>query len=597
MVNQNNLFSESSALDFLSESLESTSAEKEVNPLAGMSFKEFVFDVFALSFPEYDFDTWHIHHLTEVVQDCFDRGRNLCVVMPRYHLKSTLTGYASTLWRCSADMIRDPSCLYLSYKDGLAKYHTEEIKKVIDNNPILTKVLKNDSPKAIAASRFTVAGGGRARVQTGGIFSFKRGIHVNGLVVADDILRDPQTPLSMGQLLSVEQHINSEIANIPNVGVPLFVLGTPMHMSDILLKLKDNPEYEYVYLPALGPTEKKQYQVLWPDQYSKEWLDARSAQTGWKSFQTEFLLTPALEVEAFFTPQEISMLTDTELKNHSPSVPREIGEGEVDVFAGFDVGKKRHPSHLAVFARVMVDDEWKLVQIHQQFLDNVDYVDQVEYLTEAIENLKITKCYIDNTRAELEERGLPPEVNMVTLTPKVRKEAAAIFDSVVTNRNISFLDDSRFRSQIISVDNSLRAPETSLGHGESFWSCLLALYAHHESWGYEGGIEIGSMGDLVGGQSSYPLINARNIKYNSKCSSCKSDVIVYSNDDGFVPIVQEATKFKCVDCGAVTFINGAAVEEESGEVEDKRPEMFKLAQSSLEQSMFGGNQFGNTGLF
>ena len=122
------------------------------NPYRGMTFKDFVFDVFIKSFPGKNFDTWHVHYICDTIDDCFNRGRNACIVIPRLHLKSTLCGHATTIWRmvCSED--KDVSCLYLSYKDGLAKYHAEEIKKVIDNNPLLGRVLTDASPQSVTAN-------------------------------------------------------------------------------------------------------------------------------------------------------------------------------------------------------------------------------------------------------------------------------------------------------------------------------------------------------------------------------------------------------------------------------------------------------------
>ena len=55
------------------------------------------------------------------------------------------------------------------------------------------------------------------------------------------------------------------------------------------------------------------------------------------------------------------------------------------LFAGFDVGKKRHPSHLVIFRRI--GD--KLEQIHQSWLDGWSYSDQIQYLNDVAENFPI----------------------------------------------------------------------------------------------------------------------------------------------------------------------------------------------------------------
>ena len=70
------------------------------------------------------------------------------------------------------------------------------------------------------------------------------------------------------------------------------------------------------------------------------------------------------------------------------------GEDSDQLFAGFDVGKKRHPSHLVIFKK----EGSQLIQIHQSWLDGWSYSDQIQYLNDAAENFPISKGYIDNTR-------------------------------------------------------------------------------------------------------------------------------------------------------------------------------------------------------
>ena len=53
----------------------------------------------------------------------------------------------------------------------------------------------------------------------GGLFSFKRGMHVNGALIADDVMRDPENPLNISQLTKVEDHFMTESLFIPLKGV------------------------------------------------------------------------------------------------------------------------------------------------------------------------------------------------------------------------------------------------------------------------------------------------------------------------------------------------------------------------------------------
>ena len=146
------------------------------------------------------------------------------------------------------------------------------------------------------------------------------------------------------------------------------------------------------------------------------------------------------------------------------------------MFAGFDVGKKRHPSHLVIFRRI--GD--KLEQIHQSWLDGWNYTDQVDFLNEIAENFDIMRGYIDNTRGELEDRGLAHMWRPMTFSRKSKNTMAQIFETYVMNDRLKLLKDERQRQQIISVNNELKAPETPMGHGDAFFSIAMAMQAAYE---------------------------------------------------------------------------------------------------------------------
>ena len=48
---------------------------------------------------------------------------------------------------------------------------------------------------------------------------------------------------------------------------------------------------------------------------------------------------------------------------------------------------------------------------------------------------------------------------------------------------IEFLNESRQRNSILSVDNELNAPDTEEGHGDAFWSTILMLIVSKDSGG------------------------------------------------------------------------------------------------------------------
>ena len=86
--------------------------------------------------------------------------------------------------------------------------------------------------------------------------------NVNGALIADDVLRDPENPLNNTQINKVEDHFLTESLFIPLKGVPVIVLGTPMMPGDLLSKLQNDDRFLARNLPALDPAPDRR--VLMP---------------------------------------------------------------------------------------------------------------------------------------------------------------------------------------------------------------------------------------------------------------------------------------------------------------------------------------------
>jgi hypothetical protein len=503
-------------------------------------FPDFVLNTFAKSFPGKRFDYWHIMYLADTVQHCLSTGRKLGAVLPRFHLKSTILGYAT----CIYQLLKGKDMMYLSYRDAMSKYHTTKIKEIVATNPELRERMIDMSPLSESMCKFHIDGVRIARVLNGGIFSFKRGTHVDGGVICDDILRDPEAPLSFTQIKKVTDHVMREIINIPVQGAPTFILGTPMHPEDMLMTLRENSGFEYVYLPVFDPTPERE--VLWPEVYPREWLEEHKRIVGWRAFQTEFMLVPVSETEAFFRSDEVFALVDPELKNHSIYAQYRRPENVSYVLGGADIGKKRHPSHLAVFEITKTDKgEPFATMIHQSWMDEMTYVDQKEYLEVAMESFGMDALYVDNTRGEMEERGLDPAIRLITFgSAPVRKRCITALEQIVSKGNIRFLGDSRFISQFLSVNGSLQAPETSFGHGESFFSVALAALAIDDRLGLGGTTIVGDLGSAL---SKQKLSGA-----SLTCPHCKSPAVELYKGTFRVLTVAEADGMNCLDCGKQT---------------------------------------------
>ena len=466
------------------------------------SFRDFVQNVWCQSYdhPEY-FQAWHVGVLADDMEECVNTGQNYVAVLPRFHFKSTVLGHAFSVWRLLTAP-RDCSVLYLSYSDGMARYHIAEINKAVNRNPVLSELMVSRNPKADFSARFHI-NKKPMEIMHGGLFSFKRGMHVNGALIADDVLRDPENPLNMGQITKVEDHFLTESMFIPLKGVPVIVLGTPMMPGDLLAKLQDDPRFNSRVLPALDPEPGRR--VLMPELYSEEWLLQQQAARP-KSFASEFMLIPHFSTEAYFDEEEITKCEYDKLRS-APATQEftDIETGD-QMFGGFDVGKKRHPSHLVIFRK---RGEY-IEQVHQSFLEGWSYSDQIEYLNDVAENFNLTLGYIDNTRGELEDRGLNHRWLSMTFTKKSKNTMAHIFEQFIHSGNLRLIIDERQKQQILSVSNELKAPDTPLGHGDAFFSIAMALQAAHET-AYKF-VDLGSATDWFNAVSPYETPEGRREK-------------------------------------------------------------------------------------
>jgi hypothetical protein len=404
--------------------------------------------------------------------------------------------------------------------------------------------MKDLSPASDSVCRFLVDGVSKVEILIGGIYSFKRGTHVKGVVILDDILRDPETPLSFEQIKKVTEHFKAEIINMPVEGAICIIMGTPMHPEDLLMTLEDQEGFKYIRWSAFNPVPGRE--VLWPEVYSAEFLERHKRISGWRSFQTEFMLVPVSETESYFTSDEIigpGGLVDPSLKCHSiEAVFRRPPEMRY-VLGGADLGKKRHPSHLSIFG-VEVDAEGKPIctMLHQSWLDEMPYLVQKEYFEKAVDNFKMDALYLDDTRGEMSERDLDPLITLISFaSAQNRKRAITTMDEMFTQKRVKLLGEPRFVSQLLAVRGDLTAPETSSGHGESFFSIALAMLALDDRLGRGGTQVVGNVANVIVGRSEPKLTLV--------CEACKSPAISFFSQKGHTSYREEAIGYNCLDCG------------------------------------------------
>jgi len=450
---------------------------REISRRAREDFVFFFDTIFSISLQiiegEYVSGSW-LNDLCDRLQ----RYNKTCTLAARKHGKTTvIAGYVAWLiFRSDIENKMVSEYLYIMYSDELACEKIKRIKQYIQCNPFFNHI-RDLKPTAESIIEY-LNGEHIVSVKPAGVQSFKRGKHPDG-VICDDILRDPQKKLDLTQIEKITQIFEAEITSLPKEGGFLHVVGTSQDETDIMFKLRTLPGWNWKLCPAIIDRKKKI--VLWIEKFPFDRLiDIELNETGKKNFQREYQLQPVRSAEGYFSHGEIEARIDKQLKNYSP-YKKETDDAFGECFAGADLGKKRHPSHLTVYEAVPDDDIIYLIQVASIWLDGVDFNNQIDIFKAAIRRFGISEMLWDNTRGEFEgfmERGeLPDEMKPFVFTAGGKEMIAAEFDKKVGNKTIILLNDERQTRSILSVDGNLQSPETADGHGDAFWSNALAVQA------------------------------------------------------------------------------------------------------------------------
>lgn len=438
------------------------------------SFRCFFFEVFALGIKRVEgifLPAEHVYLWATIFQ-AYERTS---IVSARKHLKTT-SSLAYLAWKLYRMEKPYNEWLYLAYKTELAQYQLKRLKRYInalqEEEHFGSFVSLTDAESILHYTK----DGKEFIVEPEGITSFKRGRAPDG-IIADDILKDPESNLDLTQIDKLTRIYFEEVESMPKE--ELHLRGTPQDDTDLFSKVEASSSYYCKRFPAIADHAKQL--VLWKDRFPWEKLQQIRDNIGEKAFNKEYLCRPVRGEEAYIKAQVLERITLNRLKNYGLQQSSLLKKGYV--VGGFDIGKKTHPSHLTVFS----ERHKRLFQIHSKFMDSWDYKDQIGYLKEAIRKFHIQKLFYDNTRAEFEEcseRGdLPGEMEGISFTSKSKFTMATELDQMVTTNAIFLLPDERQRRQILSVDCDLNAPETSEGHGDSFYSLCLAVSAYKDGAG------------------------------------------------------------------------------------------------------------------
>lgn len=431
--------------------------------------------------------SWFINHVFAYSFDrgCFVRGQYIDEVANRMsnnawtmdisardHFKSTRL-YAEIMFDIFTTET-DIECHYFSYQQGMSAYHLAKLKKMIQANPFF-KGFVDLSPMALSAIYYH---NGQATYHAipEGLLSFKRGIHAERIYI-DDPLKDPENKLAPTVIYKINNVIKTEMFAMVKKGGICRVVGTPQTNSDFFFDEQLRRKFSVSIKPAIVDEAKRI--VIFPEWKTYEELDEIRATIGEKAFNQEYLTKPSYSESSYIERKDLMNVVDTSLAQATTY------EGGRDVVAGFDIGKKAHPAHLAVYERwTGTDGKYYYRQLVSKWFDHVEYKEQLDYLLWAIDNYRIDTLRYDNTRGEFEgfaEQGLLHRcMKPVSFGVKTNNAMAVSLNTVVREGRCKMIDDTRQIDQLLQVNNELQAIESPQGHGDSFWSNALALWEEKE---------------------------------------------------------------------------------------------------------------------
>ncbi|KKN86922.1 hypothetical protein LCGC14_0264850 [marine sediment metagenome] len=403
----------------------------------------------------------------------------MCLQAPRAHLKTTVIGQGGPFWlmfKAADNELVDG--IYFSYKAELANEKVAALKRLILTNPYC-RFWRDLKPTSENIIDFLVDWGdgpiAEVTLKGSGIKSATRGRHPK-FVICDDILSDFSNPLASTELRLINRIFRQTIMSLPsNPDDILWLVGTPQAYDDILYQLAANEDWMWLIYPAISDWVKQKTQ--WPEKFDFERLTRIRKNIGETAFEVEYQLTPITVTDQFLTREDVLLAVDPQLS------PWPVGKNFVNLdklgtYAGMDIGKMVHPSHVSIFLEM---PSGTLIQLYQRFLDNTNYVQQVKILNALAIKFQLTRGYYDNTRNELDDRGLSKRWRGRTFTNKLKADIAVKLEKRVFaeshEKGILLLGDERQIRSIVMVRKDLKADETPDGHGDAFWSNALAVKA------------------------------------------------------------------------------------------------------------------------
>lgn len=445
------------------------------------NFRWFVYNVFSASFDKF-VGGKYIDDVCAHVQD-----NNFTMdVTGRDHFKSTRL-YADIMWQVFIGDQKGFEAQYFSYNTTMASYHLKKIKQMIARN-IFYAGLRDHKPTSESIIDYTWSSTDmHMTVTPQGLLGGVRGIHAERLYLDDPFKTEQESVLlEPAQIKKINDIVLGDLIPMVKKGGYFRIVATPQTPNDFLFDKGEDGKsgFQSLFNTWIVPAiiDEKNKIALWPEWKSYEEL-ATIRSVNEKKFNKEYMAMPASSANSYLDKEQLLEVCIAEPLQWGP-------HPELDnemVVAGFDIGKKVHPSHLAIFKRTAwtnpdtQETTFKYIQLYNFWMDGWDYYKQVEYINRAIEWFNIDRLRFDNTRGEfefaLEQKLLSKRYTTpVVLNLKNESSFAAYFGSMVERKQVEFINENRQIGQLLAMTNALKAVEGPDGHGDSFWSCAMAIY-------------------------------------------------------------------------------------------------------------------------
>lgn len=191
-------------------------------------------------------ENWHLL----VWYRLMEQYTRLCVLCARGHGKTWAFSITYPLWR----MWKDPGSqgLLFSNTEAQAAANLDMIKRIIENNPVLAS-LRPAKPQKWG--QLEIRADNQSGLRVLGQGASARGAHPD-YIVEDDILDEKNCNTT--ELKDKTKNWHYSVVEPMLLGSSkLFVVGTPQAYDDLLMELKDNPQYKWVRFPARIEQEEK----------------------------------------------------------------------------------------------------------------------------------------------------------------------------------------------------------------------------------------------------------------------------------------------------------------------------------------------------